>query len=128
MVRIAFSCSRKQGTPAVQSWTWILILRLQEESLRQFLRKQTPSWALNNWLKSGPDGTVSGQMVGLAQTFQCCQTPGWERAAPLRSWALCLPLTCRKEPAHPPRSGISRGYNNACTAWGTERNGFSVSV
>lgn len=67
-------------------------------------------------------------MVGLAQTFQCCQDPGWEHAAPLCSWALGLLLTCRREFARPPRSGISHGCSNACTAWGTGRSGFSVSV
>lgn len=83
---------------------------------------------LIKWLEAGPDGTVSGQMVGLAQTFQCCQAPGWEYAAPLRSWALGFPLTCRREFVRPSQNGISHGCSNACIAWGTERSGFSISV
>lgn len=87
-------------------------------------------WAgpLKKWLKAGPDGTASGQMVGLAQTFQCCQAPSWNHTAPLCSWAQGLLLTCRRVFARQPRSGISHGCSNACIAWGTERSGFSVSV
>lgn len=112
----------------MQNWIWILTLVFQEQSLRASVSPNIDAEPGPECLKAGPDGTVSRQMVWLSQTFQCCQALGWEYTVPLRSWAQGLLLTCRREFARPPRSGISHGCSNACTVWGTERSGFSISV